>query len=102
MGKSRKLRKPTKGWNAKLGQTVRLVTFTQANTVGLCRQQVKAGYKLLQAAKQISQRSPSPAANAASVLTIIPTKPTDLSQTRDKPAIRRTSCGAEPVLRQSS
>lgn len=37
-------------------------------TVGQCHQQLKGGKKLLEVAKPVSQHSPSPAANAASVL----------------------------------
>ena len=72
------------GLAGQAGVAVRLVTVTQANTVGLCWQQLKAGWKLLPVAKQISQHSPGPAANAASVLTISHARLTDLSQNRDK------------------
>ena len=48
---SRKLRKSIKGWKAR--------AYT-CNTVGLCRRQLKAGYKLLKAAKQSSQQPPCP------------------------------------------
>ena len=37
------------------------VTAAPASSVGLCRRQLKAGYKLLKTAKQASQHTPSPA-----------------------------------------
>ena len=49
------------GLEGQAGVTVRLITLSPVNTVGLCRQHLKAGWELLKVAKQTSQHSPSPA-----------------------------------------
>ena len=60
-GEKPKTAETDQGLAGQAGTAVRSYTSAQADTVGLCRQQVKAGWKLLQIAKQISQHSPSPA-----------------------------------------
>ena len=61
----------------------KLWAATSRSSVGQCRQQLKAGCKLLQVAKHISQHPLGPAANAASVLTNRP-KPESSTKT-DEP-----------------